>query len=69
MSADTGSHTEADAGAYEQERGSGLVPIICGAPVYTVTTSRGPHECPCILPLSLSHHWHRCLHTATRDVS
>lgn len=41
---DTSSGTEADAGAFEQER-EGLVPVICGAPT-------SPHaECSCVLPL------------------
>jgi hypothetical protein len=56
MSEDTGSCTEADAGAYEQERGAGLVPVICGSPT-------GPSaECSCVLPLNPRHEWHECRH-------
>lgn len=63
-SQDQGSRTEADAAAFEQQRGQGLAPAICAAPVFEVGGSK---DCYCVL--TLGHEpWsasfdHVCQHT------
>jgi hypothetical protein len=66
---DTSSGTEADAGAFEQERGAGLVPVICGAPAYNgrlASTGGAAHqrECWCVRPLRHDGD-HACTHGAS----
>jgi hypothetical protein len=58
---DTFTNTEADAGTYEQERGAGLVPVICGAPTTCLHS--------CVRPYPHPGQLHSCLHTAARDAS